>query len=232
MTLDPFNPFFGRTPVDLSPGSVTASGPAAPLVFRVVRLKVPASIAEKCFNMNSFLRISLFLAIIGLSLNALGADYRDEVNRLWRARGLQALDKAQAALKADPNYSSKLSPSEKCALKLDIGYVAYTTNQTEKTKYKLTTYDQKAKATLYDLILDGGDGDTNGGTMLRFEYKDSDKEPDAILVDSLTSKWHAAVMPKGGYDLLLINENCMFGFSLKRPLDAEVVAPPKGAPSI
>ena len=165
---------------------------------------------------------SLVIVMLSLCLPAKAAqdEAAREVNRLWKGRGLQALERYKEVSKGDKEFIEKLAVPKQCAwvLAAAYAYIAVDTN------LKPVRRDEKAKTTTYTLYFDA-DKPTAGS--LSVLYKDGDRDAFALGTEALGTSWHVSVVRNSGFDLILSRENCTLGFKLSDPLDATVMSAPK-----
>lgn len=141
----------------------------------------------------------------------------DQIDRLWMARGMQAIDKSLKMLEEIPqekkgkkkSTGELLGPKQRCEFMLESSYSAFANPD-------LKDIVKKPHSGMMSYRMSFVDGDIVA--QLYFLYKAGKQTPSHVHVARLTGDWTAMVAMEEE-TVLIGGSGCIFGFSLSAPLD-------------
>jgi hypothetical protein len=154
--------------------------------------------------------VSSIVALVSVSSFAESS----KIDLLWKARGLQAVEKI-AAIKKSSNEKKNYSKEKKCELALEEYYASFTSPE----KAKLLRETNKGSE-IYNIVFGNQTpGNKSNLTIVRVVY-DSEQSaaPDGIGVVELASSWSFTIFTKYPDAVALRGNGCTFIFPIKDPL--------------
>lgn len=141
-----------------------------------------------------------------------------EIDRLWKARGLQAIEKLEKLIKKNGDSKGKnLSAKEHCDWALENMFIAFANPETSKIVRK-----SEGETTVFKvLFVDETKVKNRQITQVNFIYNEKkSKTPDAYAVMLVADDWAVSSVAKVPNHILILSDKCSFLFPTNDPLSA------------